>query len=122
MDDATKFFLFFNETLEQFPEILRALVGEPGLAGVFGEIAKPLGQIDSIRIVDFAGQNGAASRLSELAEVSPRIVLNFLSKFQAAGFGDIIKKLGISNEWLEEFVEKKVGAPGDTSNGPTTDR
>nr|VFJ43092.1 MAG: Uncharacterized membrane protein YqiK, contains Band7/PHB/SPFH domain [Candidatus Kentron sp. FM]VFJ43940.1 MAG: Uncharacterized membrane protein YqiK, contains Band7/PHB/SPFH domain [Candidatus Kentron sp. FM]VFK06184.1 MAG: Uncharacterized membrane protein YqiK, contains Band7/PHB/SPFH domain [Candidatus Kentron sp. FM] len=121
VDEASKFFLFFNETLEQFPEILRALMGEPGLAGVFGEIAKPLGQIDSIRIVDFAGQNGAASRLSELAEVSPQIVLSFLSKFQAAGFGNIIKKLGISNELLD-LLEKKVSGPNDIPINPKINR
>lgn len=104
LDEAAQFFVFFKDTLEQSPEILRALVGAPGLAGVFGEIAKPLGQIESIKIVDVGGDN-TSRHLSNLAELSPQIFLNFLSKFKAAGFGDILSRFGISNDLIDVLSE-----------------
>jgi flotillin len=101
------------QVLEAAPRVAEALgealakaLGPEGLANVFGQMAAPLGNVDSIRMYDFGGNgsngngNGAGS-LAKFANTTPEIFFNAIAKAKALGFGDLLAKFGLTSDILE---------------------
>ena len=96
---------------EAIGEALAKALGPDGLANVFGQMAAPLGSVDSIRMYDFGGNgqnsNGAGS-LAKFANITPELFFNFVSKAKALGFGALLEKFGLTSEILDGMT---VSAP-----------
>ena len=89
---------------EALGEALAKALGPQGLANVFGQIAAPLGNVDSIRILDLGSAgNGSSNPLSKLTSIGPKVVFDFVSQAQALGFGPMLEKLGLSPALLKEL-------------------
>ena len=89
---------------EAVGDALAKALGPDGLANVFGQMAAPLGSVDSIRMYDFGGngQNGSsAGSLSKFANITPELFFQFISKAKALGFGDLLEKFGLSSTILD---------------------
>src|SRR3989344_2607235 len=106
------------QVLDAAPKVAEAIgdavakaLGPDGLANVFGQMAAPLGSVDSIRMYDFGGNgqnsNGAGS-LAKFANITPELFFNFVSKAKALGFGDLLEKFGLTSEILDGMT---VSAP-----------
>lgn len=89
---------------EAVGDALAKALGPEGLANVFGQMAAPLGSVDSIRMYDFGGNgqpgNGAGT-LSKYANLTPDLFFQFVSKAKALGFGSLLEKFGLTSEILE---------------------
>jgi flotillin len=95
--------------VERLPEILRALLGEEGLAKVFGEIAKPIGNVDSIKIYDFGGGgNGGGSPVDRFANTVPQMLMGMVSKLNDMGMGDLLQKMGLTSDALDTMSKAVV--------------
>ncbi|MBI2674442.1 MAG: hypothetical protein HYX22_01765 [Candidatus Yanofskybacteria bacterium] len=92
---------------EALGEALAKALGPDGLANVFGQMAAPLGSVDSIRMYDFGGNghngNGAGS-LAKYANITPELFFNFVSKATALGFGSLLEKVGLTSEILDDMT------------------
>jgi flotillin len=91
--------------VEQLPMILRALLGEEGLAKVFGEIAKPIGNIDSIKIYDFGngGGSGGNGPIDRFANTAPQMLMGMVSKLNDMGMGDLLQKIGLTSDVVQDM-------------------
>jgi len=71
----------------QILEVLRHIVPESleKLAPVMGEIAKPLGNVDRISIVDFGGNAGGGSGLTRFAQTVPLVLTQLFEGLKAVG-------------------------------------
>lgn len=89
---------------EAVGDALAKALGPEGLANVFGQMAAPLGSVDSIRMYDFGGNgqsgNGAGA-LSKYANLTPDLFFQFVSKAKALGFGGLLEKFGLTSDILE---------------------
>jgi flotillin len=106
--------------VEQLPTVLRALLGEEGLAKVFGEIAKPIGNIDSIKIYDFGngGGSGGGGPIDRFANTAPQMLMGMVSKLNDMGMGDLLQKIGLTSDVVQDMSksntkdsDKKVETP-----------
>jgi flotillin len=88
---------------EAVGEALAKALGPQGLANVFGQIAAPLGNVDSIRILDLGSSANGSNPLSKLTGIGPKVVFDFISQAQALGFGPLLEKLGITPALLKEL-------------------
>jgi hypothetical protein len=101
---------------EALGEALAKALGPQGLANVFGQIAAPLGNVDSIRILDLGSNGNGTNPLSKLTGIGPKVVFDFVSQAQALGFGPLLEKFGISPALLKELdltAGQNHGAVGD---------
>lgn len=96
--------------VEQLPTILKAALGEEGLAKVFGEIAEPLGNIDSVKIYDFGGgggggggMGGGSGPINKFANTAPQMLMGMVSKLNDMGFGDFLQNIGLNSDALENL-------------------
>src|SRR3989344_2565003 len=102
------------QILDAAPKVAEALgdalakaLGPEGLANVFGQMAAPLGSVDSIRMYDFGGGNhngSGAGPLAKFADLTPDLFFKFVSKAQAMGFGAILEKFGLTSDILEGML------------------
>lgn len=114
----------FNELGKagQMLEILAripAIIDEVGSAGkeivtpIAEAMAKGLGQVSEVRIIDMGGANGQASSLERFAASIPKTVFNTLQSANALGLGKVMselaEKLNISPEALAEFIDENHG-------------
>lgn len=109
--------------VEQLPMVLKALLGEEGLAKVFGEIAKPIGNIDSIKIYDFGnggGGNGGSGNgpIDRFANMAPQMLMGMVSKLNDMGMGDLLQRIGLTSDVVQDMSsavkndsEKKTETP-----------
>lgn len=102
--------------VEQLPVILQSLLGEEGLAKVFGEIAKPIGNVDSIKIYDFGGGNGGekgggGGPIDRFANTAPQMLMGMVSKLNDLGMGDLLKNIGLTSDVLQDMSNSKADAP-----------
>ncbi len=83
----------------------------------FKSVAAPLGNIDSLHIVDIGGNGQGVKKLSTLV---PETVLSFFTAMKAAGFDfmPIIRKLGVNTEEFEKFIGA-LGASSKTGEETT---
>lgn len=88
---------------EAFGEALAKALGPQGLANVFGQIAAPLGNVDSIRILDMGSSGNGSNPLSRLTSIGPKVVFDFVAQAQALGFGPLLEKVGITPALLKEL-------------------
>lgn len=86
--------------LEKMPQVLNELLKDQRVSSIFGEIAKPLANINSVKIVDFGSQNGNGP-LQNYSNIAPEIFLKFITKLKELGFGDILKKIGLNTDVLD---------------------
>ena len=114
------------QVLDAAPKVAEAMgnalakaLGPDGLANVFGQMAAPLGSIDSIRMYDFGG-NGSAGNgggaLAKYASLTPDLLFQFLAKARALGFGDMLEKFGLTSEILDGLM-----APTKTVEAKSTE-
>lgn len=91
---------------EAIGDALAKALGPDGLANVFGQMAAPLGSVDSIRMYDFGGQNGnsGAGSLAKYANLTPDLFFQFVSKAKALGFGALLEKFGLTSEILDGIM------------------
>lgn len=102
------------QILDQLPEISTALgnalakaLGPDGAASIFGQMALPLGNIDSIHIVDVGGSsNGSGSGISKFAGTLPNLAFQFLTQAKALGFNldELLNKLGLNSDLLQNLT------------------
>lgn len=110
--------------VEQLPMVLKALLGEEGLAKVFGEIAKPIGNIDSIKIYDFGnggggnGSGGGNGPIDRFASMAPQMLMGMVSKLNDMGMGDLLQKIGLTSDVVQDMsktvkedTDKKIETP-----------
>jgi flotillin len=88
---------------EAFGEALAKALSPQGLANVFGQIAAPLGNVDSIRILDMGSGGNGSNPLSRLTSIGPKVVFDFVAQAQALGFGPLLEKVGITPALLKEL-------------------
>ena len=95
------------QILEKIKEILPEALEK--LAPVMGEIAKPMGNVDRISIVDFGG-NGSVGGIGRFAQTVPFILTQFFEAMKAAGLDptNLQKLLKISSG---ESTEEKKAVP-----------
>jgi flotillin len=93
--------------LDKGGDALARALGPQGLAAVFESIAKPLGSVDSIHVIDLGGphadSNGNGSAISKMTDIGPEIVFGLLTRAQALGFGPTLEKLGFTSELLKHL-------------------
>ncbi|MFT6148962.1 MAG: flotillin [Saprospiraceae bacterium] len=100
--------------VEQLPMVLRALLGEEGLAKVFGEIAKPIGNIDSIKIYDFgnggggSGGGGGNGPIDRFANTAPQMLMGMVSKLNDMGMGDLLQKIGLTSDVVQDMSKSQM--------------
>jgi flotillin len=108
--------------LDKGGEAIARALGPQGLAAVFESIAKPLGSVDSIHVIDLGGQhadgNGNSNALSKMTNIGPEIVFGFLAKAQALGFGPALEKLGLTSDLLKSLSSVGVNPDTSPSEGP----
>ncbi|HLK68016.1 MAG TPA: SPFH domain-containing protein [Bryobacteraceae bacterium] len=88
---------------ESIGDALAKALGPQGLANVFGQIAAPLGNVDSIRILDLGAGGNGSNPLSRLTGLAPKVVFDFVAQAQSLGFGPMLEKLGLSPGLLKEL-------------------
>ena len=91
------------QILEALKEIIPA--GLEKLAPVMGEIAKPLGNVDRISIVDIGGDGNSGGALAKFAKVGPSTLLQLFEMFKA---------LGIDTTKLQDLLKMKQIEGGTT--------
>lgn len=91
--------------VEQLPMVLQALLGDEGLAKVFGEIAKPIGNIDSIKIYDFGNGNGSNGNgpIDRFANTAPQMLMGMVSKLNDMGMGDLLQRIGLTSDVVQDM-------------------
>lgn len=103
---------------EAIGDALAKALGPEGLANVFGQMAAPLGNVDSIRMYDFGSNNGVAGgpgggglagALAKYANITPDLFFNAIAKAQALGFGPILEKFGLTSEILDNITNSVTG-------------
>lgn len=106
--------------VEQLPTIMRATLGEEGLAKVFGEIAEPLGNIDSVKIYDFGGNGSSGGPINKFASTAPQMLMGVVSKLNDMGFGDFLQNIGLNSDALEALnsAAGTKNVNGDSSKIP----
>lgn len=94
------------QILEKVREILPEALEK--LAPIMGEIAKPMGNVDRISIVDFGGGNSGGG-LGRFAQTVPLVLTQFFEALKAAGLDptNLQKLLGVHPE----------GSPGEKKEG-----
>jgi flotillin len=102
--------------LDRLPKLIE-LTGEAGekiARATFSGVAAPLGNIDSIHIVDMGG-NGKG--LDQLASLVPNTVFKTLASLKASGidFSELAKKAGID---ISALAKMTGPTPGGRSNLP----
>lgn len=108
--------------IEKLPMVLESLLGKEGLAAVFGEIAKPIGAIDSVRIYDFGGGgngNGSGNPINKFANTAPQVLTGLVAKLNDMGFGNFLNKIGLNSDMLDQLetsVENKETPPKTNEN------
>lgn len=101
------------QILEALKEIIPHSLKE--LAPVMGEIAKPLGNVDRISIVDFGGNSGTEEGgIARYAKMGPVILTQFLESAKALGFDPsaIQKLLRMQSVETPKTEEKKEAGKG----------
>lgn len=93
------------QILEALKEIIPA--GLEKLALVMGEIAKPLGNVDRISIVDIGGDSKSGGAIAKFAQTGPATLLKLFEMFKAVGIDtsklqDLIKMKQIEDKPAEE--------------------
>lgn len=114
MTEAAKLIMI----LDRLPKLIE-LGGEAGekiARATFSGVAAPLGNIDSIHIVDMGG-NGQG--LDQMASLVPNTVIKTLATLKASGidFSEIAKKLGIDVSALSKMMGPP---PGSGQTPPVT--
>lgn len=115
------------QVLEAAPRLAEAIgaaaaeaLGPKGAAAIFGEVAKPLASVDSIRVLDMGGSNGSGQNgVMKIANMGPELVFQFLSNMEARGFkvNDLLAKIGLSSDVIGEFLgEALKGKPSEGAN------
>ena len=104
MTDAAKLILI----LDRLPKLIE-LTGEAGekiARATFSSVAAPLGNIDSIHIVDMGG---GGKGVDQLASIVPSTVFKTIASLKASGIdlNEIAKKAGIDIS----SINKMVGQP-----------
>ncbi|MFK7949413.1 MAG: flotillin family protein [Saprospiraceae bacterium] len=93
--------------VEQLPMVLQALLGDEGLAKVFGEIAKPIGNIDSVKIYDFGngggGNGGGNGPIDRFANTAPQMLMGMVSKLNDMGMGDLLQRIGLTSDVVQDM-------------------
>ena len=92
---------------EAIGEALAKALGPDGLANVFGQMAAPLGSVDSIRMYDFGGNGKGgdnAGPLAKFANITPELFFQFVSKAKAMGFGELLEKIGLNSDILDGML------------------
>lgn len=91
--------------VEQLPMILQSLLGNDGLAKVFGEIAKPIGNVDSIKIYDFGngGGQGGGGPVERFANTAPQMLMGMVSKLNDMGMGDLLQRIGLTSDVVQDM-------------------
>lgn len=95
--------------VEQLPMVLQSLLGDEGLAKVFGEIAKPIGNIDSVKIYDFGnggggnGSGGGNGPIDRFANTAPQMLMGMVSKLNDMGMGDLLQKIGLTSDVVQDM-------------------
>jgi flotillin len=96
------------QILDAAPVVLQAAgaalaqaLGTDGLAQVFKAIAEPMGNIDSIQVVDFGGNGQNGGPLGKFTAIGPDVVFGLLAKAKALGFGPLLEKIGLTSAVLD---------------------
>jgi len=114
MTDAARLILI----LDRLPKLIE-LTGEAGekvARATFSSIAAPLGNIDSIHIVDMGG-NGKG--MDQLATLVPNTVFKTLATLKASGIDleDLAKKVGIDLSAISQIVGPTPAPPASLAIG-----
>ena len=119
MTDAARLIMI----LDRLPKLIE-LSGEAGekiARATFSGVAAPLGNIDSIHIVDMGG-NGKG--LDQMATLVPNTVFKTLAMLRASGIdiGELAKKAGIDIDSITKMVGPSLGihqsSPPPPESGP----
>jgi flotillin len=89
------------QILEAAKEIIP--IGLEKLAPVMGEIAKPLGNVDRISIVDMGGEGNNGGGLGKFAKITPAVLFQFFES---------LKAFGLDPSGLQELIKVKPADPG----------
>ena len=105
MTDAAKLILI----LDRLPKLIE-LMGEAGekvARATFSSVAAPLGNIDSIHIVDMGGNGNGVSQLANLV---PNTVFKTLATLKASGIDleELAKKAGIDISAIRQMVGQSI--------------
>ena len=108
--------------LDRLPKLIE-LTGEAGekiARATFSGVAAPLGNIDSIHIVDMGG-NGKG--LDQMASLVPNTVFKTLATLKASGidFSELAKKAGIDISALAKITGPTPGGRSEVSVTPLPD-
>ena len=113
--------------LDKLPGIIEALgkagtsaLGPEGLGGSLAAMAAPMGQIDSVHLVNVGGNNND-SPLDKWASTLPNLLFRLISQGQALGFDKLLEKAGLSSELLERTgLTSVLTALAETLQKPRT--
>jgi len=97
----------------QILEALRQIIPDAldHLAPVMGEIAKPLGNVDRISLVDFGSGNSGGS-LGRFVQAVPLVLTQFFES---------LKALGLDSDQIEKLLKVKAGPPAPPEGDAKTD-
>lgn len=105
MSESARFILIMDrlpKLIEQGGEALSSVARE-----VFAGMAAPLGQIDSIHLVEFGGNgNGHMGGIGKIAGISPMMLTQFLAMLTASGIDvtGLMKKFGIDASGFQSLL------------------
>jgi flotillin len=113
MTDAAKLIMI----LDRLPKLIElgGDAGEKIARATFSGIAAPLGNIDSIHIVDMGG---SGKGLDQLASLVPNTVFKTLATMKASGIdlGDLAKKAGIDISSISKMIGQNPGTTTQESS------
>lgn len=106
MTEAAKLIMI----LDRLPKLIE-LTGEAGekvARATFSSVAAPLGNIDSIHIVDMGGEGKG---MNQLATLVPNTVLKTLASLKASGIdlNELAKKAGVDISAINKMIGHSVG-------------
>jgi flotillin len=114
MDESARFMLL----IDKLPGLLEkgGDAGEKIARAIFESVAAPMGNIDSINIVDFGGGNGAGG-MGQLSSIVPKTVVEVFAKLSAAGIdpSKLLSVLGIDMSQAQSLLGNLT--PGGGKNG-----
>jgi len=99
------------QILEALKEIIPA--GLEKLAPVMGEIAKPLGNVDRISIVDIGGDSKSGGAIAKFAQTGPSTLLKLFEMFKA---------VGIDTTKLQDLIKIKQIEGGSAEKSPEEEK
>ncbi len=98
--------------LEKAPEIIKSILKDDSLSKIFGEVAKPISSIESVKVYDFGGSANGNNPIQKFSDITPSILINLVAKMKELGFDNLIEKLGVDSTILEGD-NKKNKADGE---------